>query len=66
MTIPAGALGTFGATGPLPGKDVKIQESKQDFEITQTTVAQPVYAGVQDSLRRQRGASRGPHGAQRS
>jgi len=42
MTIPAGALGTYGATGPLPGKDVRIQEGKQDFEITQTTVAQPV------------------------
>ncbi len=42
MTIPAGAVGTFGATGPLPGKDVKIQEGKQDFEITQTTVSQPV------------------------
>jgi multidrug efflux pump subunit AcrB/outer membrane protein TolC len=42
MTIPAGALGTYGATGPLPGKNVNIQEGKQDFEITQTTVSQPV------------------------
>jgi outer membrane protein TolC len=42
MKIPAGALGTFGATGPLPAKDVNIQEGKQDFEITQTTVSQPV------------------------
>lgn len=42
MTIPAGALGAYGATGPLPGKDVRIAEGKQDFEITQTTVAQPV------------------------
>jgi multidrug efflux pump subunit AcrB/outer membrane protein TolC len=42
MTIPAGALGSYDATGPLPGKDVRIQEGKQDFEITQTTVAQPV------------------------
>ena len=42
MTIPAGALGTYGAIGPLPGRDINIQEGKQDFEITQTTVAQPV------------------------
>jgi multidrug efflux pump subunit AcrB/outer membrane protein TolC len=42
LTIPAGALGSYGATGPLPGKSIKIQEGKQDFEVTQTTVAQPV------------------------
>ncbi len=42
MTIPAGALGTYGATGPLPAKNITIQEGKQDFEITQTTVTQPV------------------------
>lgn len=42
LTIPAGSLGTYSATGPLPGKDVKLQLGKQDFIISQTTVAQPV------------------------
>lgn len=42
VTIPKGTLGTYGATGPLPGKDIRIQEGTRDFEITQTTVAQPV------------------------
>jgi multidrug efflux pump subunit AcrB/outer membrane protein TolC len=42
MTIPKGALGTYGGTGPVPGNDVRIQEGKRDFEVTQTTVAQPV------------------------
>ena len=35
-------LGSYGTTGPLPGKDVKIQLGKQDFLVTQTTLAQPV------------------------
>jgi multidrug efflux pump subunit AcrB/outer membrane protein TolC len=42
LTIPAGSLGTYGATGPLPGKNEKIQLGKQDFIISQTTLAQPV------------------------
>ena len=42
LTIPAGSLGTYSATGPLPGKDEKIQLGKQDFVVSQTTVVQPV------------------------
>ena len=42
LTIKQGVLGTYGATGPLPGKDVKIELGEQDFQVTQTTVAQPL------------------------
>ena len=42
LTIKQGVLGTYGATGPLPDKDVKIELGKQDFAITQTTVSQPL------------------------
>lgn len=42
LTIKQGALGRYNSTGPLPGKDVKIQLGKQDFLVTQTTLAQPV------------------------
>jgi len=42
LTIPAGSLGTYAATGPLPGKNVKILVGKQDVTISQTTVVQPV------------------------
>ena len=42
LTIKQGALGSYNTTGPLPGKDVKIQLGKQDFLVTQTTLAQPV------------------------
>jgi outer membrane protein TolC len=42
LTIKQGALGSYSTTGPLPGKDVKIQLGKQDFLVTQTTLAQPV------------------------
>jgi outer membrane protein TolC len=42
LTIPTGSLGTYSATGPLPGKDEKIQLGKQDFLVSQTTVVQPV------------------------
>jgi multidrug efflux pump subunit AcrB/outer membrane protein TolC len=41
LTIKQGALGSYNTTGPLPGKDVKIQLGKQDFLVTQTTLAQP-------------------------
>ncbi len=42
LTIPAGSLGTYSATGPLPGKNVKILLGKEDFTVSQTTVVQPV------------------------
>jgi multidrug efflux pump subunit AcrB/outer membrane protein TolC len=42
LTIKEGVLGTYNSTGPLPGKDVRIQLGKQDFVVSQTTVAQPV------------------------
>jgi multidrug efflux pump subunit AcrB/outer membrane protein TolC len=52
LTIPQGVLGVFGATGPIPANDVKIQLGKQDFVMSTTTVAQPltqlfkIHAGV--------------------
>src|SRR5581483_7521733 len=42
LTIKQGVLGTYGATGPLPGKDVKIELGQQNFAVTQTTVSQPI------------------------
>ena len=42
LTIPAGALGTYPATGPLPGNNVNIKLGEQDFVVSQTTVTQPV------------------------
>jgi outer membrane protein TolC len=42
MTIPRGILGSYPGTGPLPGTDVKIPLSEQNWVLSQTTVAQPV------------------------
>jgi outer membrane protein TolC len=42
LTIPAGSLGVYSATGPIPGTDEKIPLGKQDFVMSTTTVAQPV------------------------
>ena len=42
LTIPAGSLGAYASTGPLPATNEKISLGKQDFVISQTTVAQPV------------------------
>ncbi len=52
MTIPRGILGSYPGTGPLPGTDVKIPLSEQNWVMSQTTVAQPltqmfkIHAGV--------------------
>ena len=52
MTIPRGILGSYPGTGPLPGSDVKIPLSEQNWVMSQTTVAQPltqmfkIHAGV--------------------
>jgi multidrug efflux pump subunit AcrB/outer membrane protein TolC len=42
LTIPKGALGTYGATGPLPNNYVNIQVGKQDDFLTTTTAGQPI------------------------
>jgi len=42
VTIPQGALGTYTATGPLPGTNEKIPLGDQNFAVSQTTLAQPV------------------------
>ena len=42
MTIPRGILGTYPGTGPLPGTDVKIPLSEQNWVLSQTTVVQPI------------------------
>jgi multidrug efflux pump subunit AcrB/outer membrane protein TolC len=52
MTIPRGILGSYPGTGPLPGSDVKIPLSEQNWVLSQTTVEQPltqmfkIHAGV--------------------
>ena len=42
LTISKGALGTYGATGPIPNNDVNIKVGKQDGFITTTLAAQPI------------------------
>lgn len=42
LTIPKGALGTYGTTGPLPNNNVNIQVGKQDGFLSSTTAAQPL------------------------
>jgi multidrug efflux pump subunit AcrB len=42
LTIPKGALGTYGSTGPLPSNNVNIELGKQDGFLTTTTAAQPI------------------------
>jgi len=42
LTIPAGALGVYSATGPIPGTNEKILLGKRDSILSMTTAAQPV------------------------
>jgi multidrug efflux pump subunit AcrB/outer membrane protein TolC len=42
LTIDKGALGSYGATGPIPNNDVNIKVGKQDAFITTTVAAQPI------------------------
>ena len=42
LKIPRGILGSYPATGPLPGNDVNIPLGSQDSVLSQTTVAQPI------------------------
>jgi multidrug efflux pump subunit AcrB/outer membrane protein TolC len=42
LTISKGALGAYGATGPIPNNDVNIKVGKQDAFITTTVAAQPI------------------------
>ena len=42
LTISKGALGSYGATGPIPNNDVNIKVGKQDAFITTTVAAQPI------------------------
>jgi multidrug efflux pump subunit AcrB/outer membrane protein TolC len=42
LTIDKGALGSYGATGPIPNNDVNIKVGKQDAFITTTLAAQPI------------------------
>ena len=42
MTIPAGSMGTYAATGPIPNSDVKIELGEQNFGVITTTAEQPV------------------------
>jgi outer membrane protein TolC len=42
LTIDKGALGSYGATGPIPNNNVDIKVGKQDAFITTTVAAQPI------------------------
>ena len=42
LTIPKGALGTYGATGPIPNASVNIETGKQDAYLTTTVAGQPI------------------------
>jgi len=42
LTIEKGALGSYGATGPIPNNNVDIKVGKQDAFITTTVAAQPI------------------------
>jgi multidrug efflux pump subunit AcrB/outer membrane protein TolC len=42
LTISKGALGAYGATGPIPNNDVNIKVGKQNAFITTTVAAQPI------------------------
>jgi multidrug efflux pump subunit AcrB/outer membrane protein TolC len=42
LAISKGALGSYGATGPIPNNDVNIKAGKQDAFITTTVAAQPI------------------------
>jgi multidrug efflux pump subunit AcrB/outer membrane protein TolC len=42
LTIPEGSFGTYGSTGVVPNKDIKIQVGKQDAFLTITSAAQPI------------------------
>ena len=42
LTIPKGALGAYGATGPIPNTDVNIETGKQDAFLTSTSAGQPI------------------------
>ena len=42
LEIPKGALGSYSATGPLPGNNVSIELGKQEAFVTTTGAAQPI------------------------
>jgi outer membrane protein TolC len=42
LAISKGALGSYGATGPIPNNNVNIKAGKQDAFITTTVAAQPI------------------------
>jgi hypothetical protein len=42
LTNPAGALGVYSVTGPIPGANEMILTGKRDSILPMTTAAQPV------------------------
>jgi outer membrane protein TolC len=42
ITYPAGSLGTYSATGPIPATDQKVQIARKPAGIVDVTVAQPL------------------------
>ena len=55
LTIPAGSLGTYSSTGPIPSTNVTLAQGEQNSVLSQTTLVQPISQIVlQDSCRRKR------------
>ena len=42
VDIPAGALGVYPQIGPIPGRGVSLDQGKQNFGLSQTTLSQPI------------------------
>jgi len=42
IDIPAGALGVYPGVGPIPGTGVSLDQGKQNFGLSTTTVSQPI------------------------
>ena len=42
LTIPAGSLGTYSSTGPIPSTNVKLAQGEQNSVLSQTTLVQPI------------------------
>jgi outer membrane protein TolC len=47
VTFPAGSLGTYSATGPIPGTDQKIEIARKPVGTLNVSVAQPLSAQYQ-------------------
>ena len=42
LSIPAGSLGTYSSTGPIPSTNVTLAQGEQNSVLSQTTLVQPI------------------------